>query len=162
MGQRTRSSLAIANYVDARWSRSCTLSPYPIHTPNSYKEAMKTPQADEWRKACTEEVQSLQENAVWKLVDVPPPDARVLKGRWVFKIKHDVNGKPCRYKARWVIRGDKQREGLDYDETYASVAKPQTLKVLMALVAAYDLECKQIDIITAFLNAIMDDVIIYC
>jgi hypothetical protein len=80
-----------------------------FHTPNSYKEAMKTPQADKWRKACIEEIQNLQENAVWKLPEAPP-DARVLKGRWVFKIEHDVNGKPCRYKARWVIRGDKQRE----------------------------------------------------
>jgi hypothetical protein len=68
--------------------------------------------------------------------------AILIKGRWVFKIKFDVNRKPERFKARWVVRGFTQKAGINYDETYAAVVKPVLLKVMLALAAYYGYECK--------------------
>ena len=69
----------------------------------------------------------------------------------MFKIKPGVRDSPPRYKARLVAKGFSQRYGLDYDETYAPVAKHDTIRVVLSLVAAYDLEMVQLDIKTAFL-----------
>jgi hypothetical protein len=79
----------------------------------------------------------------------------------VFKVKLDKNGGIARYKARWVARGFTQIAGIEYDETYAAVAKPVSIRMLMAIVAHYDLGCKHYDIITAFLNAMIGDRKIY-
>ena len=86
-----------------------------------------------------------------------PAGRKVVRGRWVFTIKRDANGKISRFKARWVVKGFTQVEGEDYDETYAAVAKPSTLRALFGLIAHYDLEAQQFDILTAFLNAIIGD-----
>ena len=129
--------------------------------PRTFGEAMAAPQAEEWRKACQAEIDSLTENKVWRLVPPPTDGSTVIRGRWVFTIKTDVDGRPCRFKARWVARGFTQRPGIDYEETYAAVTRPLSLKVIMALVAHYDLECRQYDVITAFLNAVLRDRSIY-
>ena len=84
-----------------------------------------------------------------------PAGRKVVRGRWVFTIKRDANGKISRFKARWVVKGFTQVEGEDYDETYAAVAKPSTLRALFGLIAHYDLEAQQFDILTAFLNAMI-------
>jgi hypothetical protein len=80
----------------------------------------------------------------------------LIKGRWVFKIKFDVNRKLERFKARWVVRSFTQKAGIDYHETYTAVVKPVSLEIILALAAYYGYECKQYDIVTAFLNAVMD------
>jgi hypothetical protein len=85
-----------------------------------------------------------------------PVKTILIKGRWAFKIKFDVNRKPERFKARWVVRGFTQKAGIDYDETYAAMVKPVLLKVMLALAAHYGYEFKQYDIVTAFLNAVID------
>jgi hypothetical protein len=87
-----------------------------------------------------------------KLTNVPD-DANIIRGRWVFTIKADANGDPVRYKARWVARGFTQKHGIDYEDTYATVTKPATVKAMLSIVAVNDLECQQFDLITAFLNA---------
>jgi len=66
--------------------------------------------------------------------------------------KFDKNNVLFRWKARLVLRGNKQRLGIDYGNTFAGVIWPSIFKLLMALVAVYDLECKYLDVITAFLN----------
>ena len=129
--------------------------------PRSFDEAMVTPQANEWRNACQAEINSLTENNVWRLVPPPTDGSTVIKGKWVFTVKKGVEGRPCRFKARWVARGFTQCQDIDYDETYASMTKPTSLKVMMALIAHHDLECKQYDVITAFLNAVLQDRTIY-
>ena len=121
---------------------------------------MKSAQAKQWLNACQTEIDSLRENKVWKLVK-QPEGSTLVKGKWVFKIKLNKNGDIARYKARWVARGFTQLAGIDYDETYAAVAKPVSIRTLIAIIAQYNLECKQYDIITAFLNALIDDRMIY-
>jgi hypothetical protein len=109
----------------------------------------------EWERAMLEEVNSLKQNKTWELVQ-PPKDRRILSGKWVFKLKRGPHGEVTRYKCRWVVRGFTQEEGVDYDETFASVVKPMSYKALFAIAAALDLEVEQMDVKTAFLYGEID------
>jgi hypothetical protein len=120
------------------------------YEPRSLAEAKDDYIWDKWHKAMVDEYDSLIENGTWTLVD-PPPGRRILRGKWVYKIKRGSNGEILRYKARWVVRGFEQEQGLDYNETFASVVKPMSYKALFALAAAHDLELEQMDVKTAFL-----------
>ena len=64
-------------------------------------------------------------------------------------------------RGRWIVKGYTQQKGIDYDETYAAVTKATTLKLLMAMIAHYNLEAKQYNIMTAFLYAKIKDHEIY-
>lgn len=97
-----------------------------------------------------EELNSLIENETWTLV----PRAigrKPIPGKWVYKLKRGPKGEILRYKARWVIKGFRQKEGIDYNETFASVVKPMSYKALFPISAALDLEVHQMDVKTAFL-----------
>ena len=87
-----------------------------------------------------------------------PKDSLVLSGKQVFKIKKKVDGSIL-YKVRWVIRGFKQQFGINYDQTFALIVKSILFKVLFAIIVYYDLDCEQIDVITAFLNALLKEII---
>lgn len=126
--------------------------------PQSLKEAMKSSSWPHWLEAMKIELKSLIENETWDLVD-PPANRSVLTGRWVFKLKKDRHGQILKYKARWVVHGYKQRYGLDYEETFASVAKPMSWKALMALAALRGLKIRQLDVVTAFLYGFLDQMI---
>ena len=102
-----------------------------------------------------DKVNSLTGNHIWDLVD-RPKDKAVLTGKWVYKHKRGSNSEILRYKSRWVVRGFKQREGLDYYETFASVVKPMSYKLLFAIAAANDLKIEQMDVKTAFLYGDID------
>ena len=120
--------------------------------PFTYKDAVNGPEKEQWLQAMQSEWDSLKSNKTWKLV-YPPPNRSILKGRWVFKKKLGVDGKVARYKARWVVKGFLQRQGIDYNETYSGVIKPITSNILLALAAKYDWEVDLVDIVTAFLYA---------
>lgn len=123
--------------------------------PKSLQQAKNDPCWLEWEKGMIEEIQSLKQNKTWEIVD-PPKDRRVLSGKWVFKLKRGSRGEIVRYKCRWVVRGFTQEEGVDYDETFASVVKPMSYKALFAIAAALDLEIEQMDVKTAFLYGEVD------
>ena len=102
---------------------------------------------------------SLTENQVWELVNALY-GSKILTGRWVFKLKKDRFGNVLKYKARWVAYGYKQQYGVDYEETFAAVAKPISWKALLALaVLRKDVEINQMDVVTAFLYGFLDEVI---
>lgn len=125
--------------------------------PHTYAQAMASPQADRWEDAMKSEVKSLVGSDTWDLINpLDHPSFTIVAGRWVFTLKADSEGRPTLFKARWVARGFTQRFGIDYDETYASVTKPATVKIMLALVAKFDMECKQYGLITAFLNALIE------
>lgn len=79
-----------------------------------------------------EEVQLLQKNGTWTTVPCPK-NRNVLRGKWTYKVKRDESGNVSRYKARWVVKGHEQRFGIDYDQTFAGVAKNFAWKVALAL-----------------------------
>ncbi|EDN03770.1 hypothetical protein HCAG_01635 [Histoplasma mississippiense (nom. inval.)] len=123
--------------------------------PKTLQQAKNDASWLEWEKAMLEEVNSLKQNKTWELVD-PPKDRRTLSGKWVFKLKRGPHGEVIRHKARWVVRGFTQKEGVDYDETFASVVKPMSYKTLFAIGAALGLEIEQMDVKTAFLYGEID------
>jgi hypothetical protein len=126
------------------------------YEPKNWKSAINHASKDQWLQAARDEHESLLANKTWSLVE-PPPDRNVLKGRWVFKYKRGPAGTILRYKARWVVKGYEQQQGIDYADTFASVVKPMSYKALFAIAASLDLEIEQMDVKTAFLYGTLDE-----
>lgn len=132
-----------------RWEESFlsfAISPEAVE-PQSYQEALSSPDRQHWEKAIKEELDSISQNQTWTLKELPP-DCNVVKSRWIFKIKPGVKGSPPRFKARLVAKGYSQRYGIDYEETLAPVARMETLRTILSFVAAYDMEMSQLDVKT--------------
>lgn len=118
--------------------------------PNTYTEAINAPDGEQWKLAIAVELNAHIRNNTWRLV--PKRDGlREISAKWIFKIKRDANGNVDRYKARFVARGFTQIEGVDYEEIYSPVVNNDSLRLLFALSAQYNLVFKQFDIATAFL-----------
>ena len=108
-----------------------------------------------------EELNQLEKNNTWELVhksDVQPGHWP-LGGKWVYKIKRDVDGNIARFKARWVVKGYLQQFGVDFDQTFAAVVKPMAFRVLFAIAAFFDLDIDQMDVKTAFLYGLIDQLV---
>ncbi len=127
-----------------------------VTEPKSYEEALASPQCEEWIAAMNEEMESLQSNGTWKLEEVPA-GAKTLPVKWIYKIKRDASGQIQRFKARLVVKGFFQKEGVDYTDVFAPVSKHATLRTLLSIVAAQDLELEQLDVKTAFLNGDLEE-----
>jgi len=128
---------------------------YRIHAfPQSYEEAVKSPESELWKAAMTEEMNSLRENDTFTRTTLPE-GKKTVGGRWVYTVKESENGSQT-YKARYVAKGYSQVKGMDYEETFAPTAKMTTLRVLMQLAAQNDLILHQMDVKTAYLNAPID------
>ena len=119
-----------------------------IAKPSSFSEAMESSDAHLWKVAIQEEYDSLMSNETWHLTPLPPSRTSI-KSRWVFK--PGVHGSPPLYKARLVAKSFSQRPGIDFEETFSPVVKYDTLRVILPLVAALDLDMSQLDVKTAFL-----------
>lgn len=89
-------------------------------------------------------------------VNAPPVGRRALATKWVWKTKRLPNGTIERFNARWVARGDLQRKGIDYVETFAPIAMLINLRILLTLVVILDLELDQLDVVGAFLHGGLD------
>jgi hypothetical protein len=117
---------------------------------------MKSPQAEEWRKAELAELASLHERHVWDLVP-RPANANIVTCKWVYKTKEDAEGNPVKRKARLVARGFTQVEGIDYEETFAPTAKFVTIRLIISLATSLGWPMEQADIDTAFLWSDIDE-----
>ena len=113
----------------------------------------KLPDAEKlkWIKAADDEMKSLKELETWKLTELPE-GKQAIGCKWVFKIKHDSEGKTDRYKARLVAKGYSQKFGEDYDATFAPVVKQTTLRTLLTIAAVRNMKVRHYDVKTAFLN----------
>ena len=95
--------------------------------------------SSEWLKAMKEDMNSLIRNDTFVLVN-KPPGQKILKNRWVFKLKLEEDKKKPRYKARLVVKGFGQRAGIDYEEIFSQVVKLTSIRIMLGLVANLDLE----------------------
>jgi hypothetical protein len=104
-----------------------------------------------WVKAMQEELTQFERQKVWRLVP-PPAGKHVLGTRWVFRNKMDEDGIVVRNKARLVAQGYSQEEGIDYDETFAPVARLEAIRIFLAYAAYKNFTVYQMDVKSAFLN----------
>ena len=109
-----------------------------IIEPITFQQAQKDTNSERWQQAMRQELNELQNQKTWELVELPP-NRKVLKGRWVYKIKNPPNKTPV-YKARWVAKGFQQRLGVDFSETFANTANPTTYRLLLAIATEKDWE----------------------
>lgn len=106
--------------------------------PKTFKEILTRQDKQHWLAATDEELRSLDKNGTWELV--PKPDNTNIVGfRWVFNIKLDENGQIAKYKARLVAKGFTQEYGVDYEETFAPVARMSSFRFILALANQYNL-----------------------
>lgn len=127
-----------------------------VADPVTPDEALSGPDADCWRAAMKREISSLKENRTWTLVDLPV-GRKAIANKWVFKTKIGGDGKIDRYKARLVVKGCSQREGIDYYETFSPVVRYASIRYLVAMAARLDLDIDQMDVVTAFLQGDLNE-----
>jgi len=106
--------------------------------------------------ATVSEVTSLLEKGTFEVVDIPE-DKTLVDTKWVFKRKVDAFGNFVKMKTRLVAKGFLQKFGVDYFDVFSPVTKLSTLRVLLSLVVALDLELRHVDVRTAFLNGDLDE-----
>lgn len=112
---------------------------------------------EEWYKAIQNELNSLKKHNTWSEVKDAPEGKRPISSKWVFRIKRNPDGSINKYKARLVVRGFSQVEGVDYTETFAPVARHSSMRILLSIAASHDMEIHQGDVETAFLNPEIDE-----
>ncbi|GJX30411.1 retrovirus-related pol polyprotein from transposon TNT 1-94 [Tanacetum coccineum] len=111
---------------------------------------------ESWIVAMQEELNQFIANDVWELVP-QPKNMTIIGTKWVFRNKLDENGIVSRNKARLVAQGYNQQEGIDYDETYALVARLESIRILLAYACALDFKLFQMDVKSAFLNGFINE-----
>ena len=97
------------------------------------------------------EMDSMYTNQVWTLVD-PPEGIKPIGCKWIFKKKTYMEGNVITYKSRFVAKGYRQKQGVDYDETFSPMAMLKSIRILVAIVTHYDYEIWKMDMKKTFLN----------
>ncbi|CAL2230473.1 unnamed protein product [Prunus armeniaca] len=124
-----------------------------VMEPEKFEEAVKD---ESWMKAMKDELNMIEKNATWELVD-RPMDKPVIGVKWVFKTKLNLDSSVQKNKARLVAKGYSQKPGVDYNETFALVARLDTIRTLIALAAQKGWQLYQLDVKSAFLNGILEE-----
>ena len=121
--------------------------------PENFEEAIKL---EVWKKAMEEEIRVIEKNKTWELVE-RPKEKEVIGVKWIYKTKLNPDGSIQKNKARLVGNGYSQQPGVDYQETFASVARLDTSSALIALVAQNGWFLYQLDVKSAFLNGALEE-----
>ena len=119
-----RSNSGSAAYIAKRSER--------IPEPKTYKEAMKSSYATEWKNAMAKEFNSLITNKTWVLKPLPE-GRKAVKCKWIYKVKYKPSGEVERFKARLVAKGFSQVAGIDFTETYAPVIKYDAVRAVFVI-----------------------------
>ena len=126
----------------------CYFALATLHEPHTYREASTNPL---WQQAMADELDALHKTHTWDMTTLPPGKSAV-GCKWVYKIKTRADGSVERYKARLVARGFTQEYGIDYEETFAPVARLTSVRTLLAVAAVRHWPLFQMDVKNAFLN----------
>eukprot|EP00253_Pinus_taeda_P015702 PITA_15702 len=119
----------------------------PIHFEDVIKDK-------KWIESMDEEMNAIERNKTWDLVELPK-GKEVIGVKWVYKTKSNVEGKIERHKARLVVKGYKQQYGRDYEETFAPVARMETVRAVLSIIAQNKWKVYQMDVKSAFLNEVL-------
>ena len=109
-----------------------------------------------WKDAMIEEYQLVMKNNVWEII--PRQEGKsVVTSKWIYKIKHVADGNIEKHNSRFVAHGFSQKEGIDYEETFALVARYTSIRSILALAAAMKWKIHQMDVKTTFLNDVVEE-----
>ena len=111
---------------------------------------------DKWEAGEQEELRSIEKHAVWRK-QVPPPGTKILPLKWIYRVKRNRMGEVVRWKCRLVAQGFFQVFGEDYDQSCSPVAKFTSIRTVLAISAQLGLHVRQMDVDTAFLNALIKE-----
>ncbi len=125
--------------------------------PSNYTDAMSLPEAKQWQEACQAELDSHDKNQSWTLVK-RTHDIHVIPSRWVLVVKIDPSNGKRKYKARFVVKGFRQVNGVDYfdDQISSSVLASKSLRIILAISVIEGHELHQMDAISAFTQSQLD------
>ncbi|KAL5733172.1 hypothetical protein ACOSP7_032514 [Xanthoceras sorbifolium] len=148
VGPELRRSTRVSIHPPCLIDYHCSFALATLYEPHTYREALTDPL---WQQAMNEELDALHKNHTWDIVDLPPGQS-VVGCRWVYKIKTKADGSIERYEARLIARGFTQEYGIDYEETFAPVARLTSVRCLidMAIVRRWPLY--QMNVKNVFLN----------
>ncbi|CAI7903464.1 unnamed protein product [Closterium sp. NIES-54] len=131
-----------------------------ILTPHSYAEAITGPYSSQWQAAMDAEMASWKSTGTY-VDEVPPHGANIVDGMWIFRVKRPPSSPPA-FKARYVTRGFRQRDGVDYFQTFSPTSKMTTLRVLLHVAAQRDYELHTLEFSTDFLQGSLHDEMWLC
>nr|GEV26636.1 probable glycosyltransferase At5g11130 [Tanacetum cinerariifolium] len=127
-----------------------------LNEPANYKAAILDLEFNKLVDAINAEMQSMKDNQVWCLVDLPP-HCKTVRSKWYFKKKTNMDGIVHTYKARLVANGYTQTYGVDYEETFSPVDGIRAIRIFISISAFYDYEIWKLDDKTAFLNGYLNE-----
>ncbi|CAI7880007.1 unnamed protein product [Closterium sp. NIES-54] len=142
--------------ADGEMEQICCFGVNLPHEPASMEEALAGDDREAWLASREDEFQSHMENETWTLTNLPP-GSKALDCTWVLRVNTDAEGRLERRKTRLVIKGFQQREGIDFQEVFAPVAKAHMLRLLLAAAAVCGWKVEQMDVKTAFLYGVVDE-----
>ena len=124
-----------------------------VKDPSSFEEYVEDPA---WVDAMVEGYDLIVRNSAWEIV--PRPEGKSVVGsRWIYKVKQAADGSVEKYKARFFSRGFSQIEGINYEETFAPVARYSSIRMILALLAQMGWHIHQMDVKTVFLNGVIEE-----
>lgn len=132
------------------------LAAQDLGEPRDITEALNLPDNEKWKQAIQLEYDSIMENPTWKLVPLPH-GRKTISNCWLFRKKLNPDGTTARFKARLVVRGFTQKEGIDYFKTFLPVVRTSSVRTLLATAAHQGLIIHQMDVQTAFLRGILEE-----
>jgi len=137
-------------------TRRRTIRTYSLLSSIEPKNVAEASQDESWIKAMDEELNQIEKNQTWELVP-RPKNKNVIGTKWVFRNKLNEDGKVVRNKARLVCKGYAQVEGIDFEETFAPVARLEAIRMFLALAVYKNFKVYQMDVKSAFLNGNLDE-----
>jgi transposase InsO family protein len=156
-GTTEQSAYPIANYTSTKTLcqplKNFTEQLSSNVIPERLEDALKS---EKWTKAMSVEMEALEKNNTWKIIELPP-GKKPVGCKWVYSIKYNAEGKIERYKARLVAKGYTQTYGVDFQETFSPVAKLNSVRVLLSLAANFDWPLHQFDVKNAFLHGELEE-----
>jgi hypothetical protein len=124
--------------------------------PRTVREAVNSEDSKLWKKAMVAEMDALDKNEAWDIVELPARRKSV-GSKWLFKKKFDAQGKVEKYKAQLVAKDYSQVEGIDFGEIFSLVAKLTSVRFLLSIAAAFDLKVEQMDVKTTFRHGDLEE-----
>jgi hypothetical protein len=124
--------------------------------PRTFREAVNSEDSKLYKKAMVEEMDVLDKNEAWDIVELPAGRKSVGR-KWLFKEKFNEQGKVEKHKAQLVAKGYSQVEGIDFGESFSPIAKLTSIRFLLSIVVTFDLEVEQMDVKTTFLHGDLEE-----